>query len=183
MMALLVDPALALGTSQTTTFDAVYRAHFDFVWRISCGMGVAPSDLEDVAQEVFVIALKKLPEFDARASVKTWLFEIALRVASNHRRSVRRKGVRTELDEQLAEAAPGPAELAESRRALLQVMQIFESLDDDLRLVLVLTELEQMTAPEIAELTGMKPNTVSSRLRRGRQAFAEELERRKRGGT
>jgi RNA polymerase sigma-70 factor (ECF subfamily) len=181
MMALSVDPALPLAASTPTAFEDVYRAHFDFVWRVLCGMGVASSDLEDVAQEVFVIALKKLPEFDGRASLKTWLFEIALRVASNHRRSVRRKGQRTELDERIAESAPGPAELAESRRALLEVTRIFDALDDDLRLVLFLTEIEQMTAPEIAELTGMKINTVSSRLRRGRQAFALELERRRRG--
>jgi RNA polymerase sigma-70 factor (ECF subfamily) len=163
------------------TFEEVYRTHFDFVWRVLGGMRVPPAGIEDAAQEVFLIVLRRLPEFDGKTSIKGWLFQIALRVASNQRRSMRRKGEGEPIDEAMASSAPSPADAVESRRALATVQSVLDKLDDDLRIVLVLTELEQMTAVEIAETIGVNANTVGSRLRRARRLFQEELSKTTRG--
>lgn len=182
MMAMPFEMTSILAVQgRAPAFEALYREHFDFVWRVLRGMGVREASLEDASQDVFMVVLRRLPEFDGRASPKTWLFQIALRIASNHRRSIRRKGEHGALDEQLPHAGPGPDETAASRRALAQVLAVMDGLEDELRVVLMLTELEQMTAQEIAELIGANPNTVSSRLRRARAAFRAELERRSGG--
>jgi RNA polymerase sigma-70 factor (ECF subfamily) len=163
-------------------FDAVYRAHFGFVWRVLRGMGVPEASLEDAAQEVFVVVMRRLPEFDGRAPLESWLVQIALRVASNARRSLSRRPQAPLLTEPAA-AGPSPAEQVDHKRALAEVLSILDALDEDSRTVLVLAQLEQMTAPEIAALLDLNVNTVSSRLRRARRAFADELSRHRMGGT
>jgi RNA polymerase sigma-70 factor (ECF subfamily) len=101
-------------------FELVYRENFEFIWRILRGMGVLESAIEDVAQEVFLVVLRRLPEFDGRGSVRSWLFPIALRIASNYRRGLRRKGAEA-LPETLVAPGPSPAEVAGQRQALQEV--------------------------------------------------------------
>jgi RNA polymerase sigma-70 factor (ECF subfamily) len=161
----LLHPRSTVDTAPLS-FEEVYRASFDFVWRALRGMQVPEHALEDAAQEVFVVVLRRLPAFDGRSSVRTWLFEIALNVARNVRRSARRKGRSVPLDEELAADSASPAAEAENRRALELVLAVMETLDEDQRIVLFLTEVEQLTSPEIAELVGANVNTVSTRLRR-----------------
>ena len=177
MLALSVEDPKPL--TEVRSFEEVYRAHFHFVWRVLRGMGVAEAELGDATQEVFLVVLKKLENFDGRANVKTWLFEIALRIASNQRRTTRRKGGHAALSNELPDSAAGPAELAESRRKLDLVLSIMDSMDESLRAVLVLTQFEQMTAPEIAALTATNVNTISARLRKAREVFGQELARRR----
>src|SRR6186997_1961399 len=76
------------------TFDAVYTAHVAFVWRVLRTFGVAEPQLEDAVQDVFVVVHRRLSEWEGRAAITTWLFAIARRVASAHRR--RRGNDRTE---------------------------------------------------------------------------------------
>jgi RNA polymerase sigma-70 factor (ECF subfamily) len=163
--------------ADTLSFEGVFRAHFDFVWRILHGMGVPAASVEDAAQDVFIVVLRRLPDFDGARPIRAWLFSIAMGVARNHRRTVRRKGAHHELEEALPDPGRSPAELAEARRSVARLFAILDTLHEDLRTVLVLTEIEQMTAAEIADLTGWKANTVSSRLRRARQAVEAALAR------
>jgi RNA polymerase sigma-70 factor (ECF subfamily) len=62
---------------------AIYQQHARFVWLSLQRLGVYPSDLDDVAQDVFVIVHRRLDSFDRRARVTTWLFGICMRVAAN----------------------------------------------------------------------------------------------------
>ena len=70
------------------TFDEVYTAHVAFVWRTLRTFGVSDAQLEDAVQDVFVVVYRRLPEWEGRAQVTTWLFAIARRVASSYRRKV-----------------------------------------------------------------------------------------------
>jgi hypothetical protein len=79
------------GSLNGPHFDEIYRDHFAFVWRSARRLGVDASSLDDVVQEVFVIAHRRLPSFEGRSSVSTWLFGITLRVARDHRRSRARR--------------------------------------------------------------------------------------------
>lgn len=177
------QPVLAMAAELSVpSFDEVYRAHFGFVWRVLKGMGVADGAVEDATQEVFLVVMRRLPELGPDAAIKSWLFSIALRVASNARRSRRRKR-QEPLEAEPASAGPSPLQRTESRRALERVLAVLDTLDEPLRVVLVLSQLEQMTAPEISSLLGVNVNTVSSRLRRARKAFADEVERRRIGAT
>jgi len=159
--------------------EEIYDASCDFVWRSARRMGVAEASVDDVVQEVFLVAHRRLADFEGRSSVKTWLFGILLRVVSDHRRTIRRKGGLAQLPEGLA-AEPGescPEEQANKRERLRLLHELLSQLDDDKRAVFVLAELEQMTAPEIAEALGVKMNTVYSRLRAARKSFEAALGR------
>src|SRR5689334_9453575 len=70
-------------------FAEIYDAQFAFVWRSLRRLGVDPSGLDDAAQDVFLVVHRRLPEFEGRASLKTWVYEIVRRVARDHRRTKR----------------------------------------------------------------------------------------------
>src|SRR5215472_592100 len=130
------------------TFDEVYDAHFDFVWRSVRRLGVSEGAVDDVAQEIFLVVLRRLPEFESRSSVRTWLFGIVLRVVREHRRSLRRKAphsLRPEppADPEALSASPehNPQESAAKTEAVRLLHQILDELDDDKREVFVLAEL------------------------------------------
>ena len=151
------------------TFDAVYTAHVAFVWRVLRTFGVADAQLEDAVQDVFIVVHRRLPEWEGRAAITTWLFAIARRVASSHRR--RKAGTRTET---MTVDPEGPADtFAEMSRAQASatVMSILERMDEDKRIVFALVELEQLSVPEVARMLELNLNTAYSRLRLARAAF------------
>jgi RNA polymerase sigma-70 factor (ECF subfamily) len=157
-------------------FTELYEQHFDFIWRSVRMLGIAPDVADDVVQDVFLVAHRRLGDFEARAAPRTWLFAIAMRVVSAHRRSQRRRmrlfaraatvvrdAVRTPFDDHAG------AELSES------VLGALAALPEEQRLVFALTELEDMTAPEVAAALGMNLNTVYSRLRLARRTLAARM--------
>lgn len=151
------------------TFDAVYTAHVTFVWRVLRTFGVAEAQLEDAVQDVFIVVHRRLREWEGRAAITTWLFAIARRVASAHRR---RKG--SDRTETMTDDPAGPADtFAEMSRAqaAATVMGILERMDEDKRMVFALVELEQLSIPEVARMLELNLNTAYSRLRLARVAF------------
>ncbi len=161
------------------SFDDVYENTFDFAWRSARRLGVASSAVDDVVQDAFVVVHRRLPEFEGRSSIKTWVFGILLRVVADHRRTLRRKGGLAELphEDVLASSGVGPVESLELREATRLLHALLDELDDEKRSVFVLAELEELPAPEIAEMLGIPTNTVYSRLRSAREAFERALGR------
>ena len=165
------------------TFAQVYETHFPFVWRSALRLGTPEASVPDVVQDTFVVAYRRLPEFEARSSVRTWLFAIVLNVVRAHRRMLRAKqphllqrGPGADL-ESVPDRGERPDERAEKVEAARFVNAVLESFDDDKRAVFVLAELEQMSAPEIAAALGVPVNTVYSRLRLAREEFGEAAAR------
>lgn len=159
-------------------FRALYDAHVDFVWRNLRRLGVSEVDVDDRTQEVFVVAHRRLGEFVERGhGPRAWLFQIVLRVASDWRRHRRRHpedadgGVAGERE---AFEADQTARI-QRREALERLDAALATLDVGKRAVLVLHEVEEMTAPEIAESLGIPVNTVYSRLRVARAELEEAL--------
>jgi RNA polymerase sigma-70 factor, ECF subfamily len=165
------------------SFDEVYAAHFAFVWRVLRTFGVPDSGLEDAAQDVFVVVHRRLPEFEGRAAITTWLFAIARRVACAVRRRGGRDAARTEpLETEPAGTADTFAALSRAQ-AVTTVMAILDTMDEDKRIVFALVELEQMSVPEVAKLLELNLNTAYSRLRLARQAFEALVRARFEGGA
>jgi RNA polymerase sigma-70 factor, ECF subfamily len=160
-------------------FDVVYGQNVQFVWRVLRGMGVSDALVEDAVQDVFVVVHRRLAQFDGRHAIRTWLFAIAYRVAREHMRRARRVRQQEPLEHQLRDAAPMPDESAERSQALRVLSELLDRLDDEKRAVLVLTDIEGMTAQEIAAATGVGLNTVYTRLRRARLALNQMLAARK----
>ncbi|MEM9191933.1 MAG: sigma-70 family RNA polymerase sigma factor [Myxococcota bacterium] len=159
------------------SFEEVYREGFRFVWRCLRRLGVPDSQVEDAVQDVFVVVHRRLDEFEGRASIHTWLFRITQRVASDYRRRRRRKPTEQLVVETVATERDGPAEQAQKRRQAEVLHAILESMDDNKRTVFILSELEQMRGPEIAEALGVPTDTVYSRLRAARSVFEKALAR------
>jgi len=155
-------------------FEEIYRAHYDFVWRTLHRMGVGERDVMDAVQKVFIVAHRRLAAFDGRSSLKTWLCGIALRVASDYRRSA---SARREV--LVAETPPGTSSEADQLRRLeaqerLAVLDaVLAELPIEQRTVFVLFELEEVPGEEIAALLGVPEGTVRSRLRLARRAFSK----------
>jgi RNA polymerase sigma-70 factor (ECF subfamily) len=170
------------------SFDEIYDEYVDFVWRSAHRLGVHRDAVEDVVQHVFIVVHRRLADFEGRSSVRTWLFSILLHVVRDHRRTLRRKSPHASLDtadpDTLAEPAAGPDEALERAEASRIVDGLLEELEGDKRVVFVMAELEQMTAAEISEATGLEPKAVYSRLRAARIDFERAATRmRKRMGA
>lgn len=160
--------ARVLAMSQLD-FDEIYADHVTFVWRVVRTLGVADAHVEDAVQDVFVVVHRRLAEFEGRAAVATWLFAIARRVAAGYRR--RNDPARREpLGDQLAADADTFAELSRAESAA-RVLAILQRIDENLRIVFALVELEQLPVTEVARMLDLKLNTAYSRLRLARKAF------------
>ena len=159
-------------------FSDIYDRYFAFVWRTVRRLGVADRALDDAVQDVFLVVHRRLPEFEGRSSLKSWIFGITRRVAKDYRRRSSRKDRGDELPDGLPDPnSPSPLDTAARAQAVRVLYQLLESLDDDKREVFVLAELEQMTAPEIAVAISVNLNTVYSRLRAARRAFDKAVAR------
>jgi RNA polymerase sigma-70 factor (ECF subfamily) len=157
------------------SFGRLYEEHVDFVWRSAVRLGVDEAAADDVVQQVFLVVHRRLGEFEGRSSMKTWLFSILLRVAREHRRAVRRKSphlAHEPVDPDLvADSAVNPHEALSRAEASRTIDVLLDSLDEEKRAVFVMAELEEMTAPEIGEATGLSAKAVYSRLRAARTDF------------
>lgn len=162
-----------------------YDEHFDFVWRSLRRLGVPVPALDDAAQEVFVIAFRRQSEFEGRSSVKTWLFGIAWNRARQLARGARRHPEEPLPETPLATLEPNQEQAAIEAEALRFAYRVLAELTPERRAVLVMVEMEEMTAPEIAQVLGIPVNTVYSRIRLARADFEAALKRhraRERGG-
>jgi len=158
----------------------VYEAYFRYVWRCLRSLGVRDAQLEDALQDVFIVVQRRLPEFDGRAAVRTWLYAIALRIARKYRERARREPTSLEAareDDPELSAPQASGENEHQSERLLLARRALASLDDDKREIFVLARVEQMSAPEMANVLRIPLNTVYSRLRAARLAFDAEITR------
>ncbi|RLB57110.1 MAG: RNA polymerase subunit sigma [Deltaproteobacteria bacterium] len=163
--------------TQAHDLGTVFRDHAPYVWRVLRKLGVPEAEVEDLCQEVFVVVHRKLPEFEGRSALTTWLYGICVRTASDHRRRARvRKEVVTDRVPEGRESAPQAKDLARRQaRALLD--SALETLDEDKRAVFVLFEIEDLTMNEVAESIGCPLQTAYSRLYAARDVVQRHFER------
>jgi len=153
------------------------------VWRNLRRLGVPDTILEDAAQDVFLVVHRRWDSFDSRwSSVETWLFGILMRVARNHRRSLRRRAWAIpssmgDVIEVVPSPAAGPAELVARREAVALLDRLLDSLDEDKRAIIVLVDIEQLSVPQAAESLEVNLNTAYWRLRTARTQLRKSLAR------
>ena len=155
----------------------LYGAHFDFVYRSAWRLGADADELEDICQEVFVVAFRKLDAF-VEGRFTTWLYRIVANlVAYRHRQRRFREVLRGLLGRQLqgatVELTPERAVEAQQDKAVVDA--VLRRMAARKREVLVLFELESLTGEQVAELCGCKLETVWSRLHYARRDFGRIL--------
>jgi RNA polymerase sigma-70 factor (ECF subfamily) len=149
-----------------------------------------PADAADVTQDVFVKVFRNISGFDGRSSLRTWIYQIALREASNQRRWwSRHKQQETAIDavienqqgetfclaDSLAADEASPYDCAAQSEMKQRLEAALRQLPEAFRTVVVLREIEGFGYEEIAEILDANVGTVKSRLTRGRQALRKIL--------
>jgi RNA polymerase sigma-70 factor, ECF subfamily len=163
------------------SFMEVYDQCFDLAWRNIRRLGVPDAQVDDAVQDVFIIVHRRLGELQAQTSLRAWVCAIVTRVASDHRRALRRKGSHADASvdaDTLPDKGGGdPYDSALREEGVRRLHRLLDALDDEKRVVFVLAELEQMSAPEIAESLAENVNTIYARLRAARREFEQLVAR------
>ena len=150
--------------------------HFKPVWRFVRRIGVPEHLAEDVSQEVFLVASRRIDDIKANpTSERSFLLGTAYRVTRDLGRKAHRESLR-EVDTELA-VWPSPEEELDDKRTCEVIYRLFSELDEDVRAVFVMFEMDGMTMNEIAQALGLPIGTVGSRLRRAREDFKARFER------
>jgi RNA polymerase sigma-70 factor, ECF subfamily len=175
------EPALVV--SPAADFTNVYREWFAPVVVWLRAVGTPTSELEDVAQETFLVVRRKLAAFDGR-NLPGWLYKIAAQTASDQRRRAwfRRLVFRvpeSELD-QLPTAAPDPLRSYEIAHAQRELHRLLGELKEQQRVVFWLFEIEGYSTSEIAGVLGVSEAAVSMRVHYARKELHRLIEQQRR---
>jgi RNA polymerase sigma-70 factor (ECF subfamily) len=155
----------------------LFRRHAPFVAKFILRMGIPRSDLDDLMQEVFLIAHRGGGYQPGPAKPTTYLASIALRLAHTERRKRRvRSFVEADDDRVERAVAPGnPEDTVTQRQQLARLQRALETLDDEKRAVFILAELQGESVVSIAAGLGIPTDTAHSRLRAARRLFREAV--------
>jgi RNA polymerase sigma-70 factor, ECF subfamily len=157
--------------------EELFLRHGTFVRRFVQRLGLSPYDLDDIVQEVFLVAHRQGGYLPLGARPTTWLAEIALRVALAQRRAAKKRQGEPELLETLPARGPTPLDTLATHQSLARVQRALESLDLAHRAIFVLFELEDESCEAIAEALSIPLGTVHSRLHHARRAFRKAYDR------
>jgi RNA polymerase sigma-70 factor, ECF subfamily len=150
---------------------ALFRAHAPFVARFLQRLGLPAGELDDLLQEVFIVAHRKGGYLPGPATPRGWLAAIALRVAQAGRRAHQRRERPAGAEVELVRELEDPARRLEVRRAMERVQLALDGLLLEHRAVFVLYEIEGESCELIAEALGIPIGTVYSRLHHARRRF------------
>jgi RNA polymerase sigma-70 factor, ECF subfamily len=165
------------------TLEAVYRDHFEFVFRKAARLGGPGFDAEDATQEVFLIVARKLHTYDGSSLVTTWLYGITFNVVRALRRRLRLRRLFERTADEIPDAPLRSLDRVELLQAHKIAYEILDKINPKKREAFILAEFEGLSCEEIGKLVGTKTETVWSRLHYARQEFTQRLEAREKRGA
>jgi RNA polymerase sigma-70 factor (ECF subfamily) len=155
----------------------LYRAYAGFVRRAVVRLAGPGADIDDLVQDVFLVALERRESFEGRSASTTWLFGIAVRIVSSARRRARlRRFLRLEAAHEPVDRHT-PDRLFEHSEASRIVYRILDGLSEKRRTVFILYELEGLSGEEIATAVACPLKTVWTRLHHARKDFQQGLDK------
>jgi RNA polymerase sigma-70 factor (ECF subfamily) len=152
------------------------------VLRFAQRMCRSRGDADDVLQDALFSASRELAQFRGESSFSSWLFTLARSAcARRYRRTLDKAGMAVPLDEDahervLSSPAPSPEDELSAHETARMLDAAMAQLDEAAREVLLLRDVEGLTAPEVAQVLGITVDAVKSRLHRARGALRERLE-------
>ena len=150
------------------TFEAIYQAYWDRIYRLSMGYVNDSEWAQDIAQETFITVWQKLPQFRHESSISTWIF----RIASNQCLRQIEKQQRMPKGQLPAEMEDKPEPSNEDRISFLY--RSISALNETDRIIISL-ELEGIKQAEIAEITGISETNVRVRIHRIKDKLTEKF--------
>ena len=172
MQALARDDVVSSRTSRRELrLRGMVDRYIDFVARILRNAGTPEAEIDDDVQRTFIAVARRLDDVRP-GSEKSFLLQIALRVAAHARRTLaRRREVSEDHAPESVDSRATPEQLTDQKRARQMLDLVLDQMDSDLRTVFILYEFEEMNMHEIASVLGIPRGTVASRLRRARVEF------------
>ncbi len=157
--------------------EQLFRRHAPFVARFLAHLGVAPRDLEDIVQEVFLVVHARGGYVAGPAKPTSYLGSIALRAAQTHRRrrDAEHKRIGTQSADELPATAPGAVEQLEAHEDVRRIRAALATLPEPLRIPLLLVELEGESCVSVAAGMNTPLGTVYWRLHTARKLFRRAL--------
>jgi len=166
-------------------FDLLVLKYQRRIMRLLARLLRSPADIEDVTQEAFIKAYRALPQFRGESAFYTWLYRIAINTARNWHVSQSRRpqtvdgfvnedGETFEQIDNLTDINTPDAVLA-SKQVAATINAAIDELPDELRVAILLREIEGMSYEDIAQSMGCPIGTVRSRIFRARDAIATKL--------
>ena len=168
-------------------FDRLYRDHVDRIYRFAQRLCGQADDAKDLVQETFLNAYRGFKDFRGDAQLSTWLYTIASRVCIRMRRKRSGEPDRELSLEQFIPGSEGefrlkiptegltPEEAMEHKELRLALERAIQKLPKMYRLVLVLRDMEGLSAKEVGSIMGLGERAVKSRLHRARLFIRKEL--------
>lgn len=171
----------AIRRGDDTAFEQLYRRYHQRITAYVARMVGCRDHAEEIAQEAFISALRRLRETEQAIAFKAWIYGIARNGAIDHLRARSRRGVQVDFDHvegflepSPAHAAPAPEAAMESKQTLSDLQGAFGGLSDAHHQILVMRELEGLSYDQLGERMGMSRSQVESTLFRARRRLEEE---------
>jgi RNA polymerase sigma-70 factor (ECF subfamily) len=159
-------------------FADVFQTHADFVWRALRRLGLGPADAEDALQEVFLVVYRRLEHYEERGAMRAWLFAISRQVVSHYRRGAQRSERKQQALAREEAKHDDPHDAFVRGESVALVRALLAELSEPQAMVFWLSEIEEMTMPEVATALGINLNTAYGRLRLARKRFEEMVRER-----
>jgi RNA polymerase sigma-70 factor, ECF subfamily len=179
--------ALRAAMPEPLDVESLYRSHAAAVEHWAARVAGPWLDLEDIVQEVFLIAQRQLPKFRGDSTPATWLFGITERVIWHRRRKDRWRrwlsGSADDVAGEMPARGTSPLEALERKDATRLFYRALDGVSDRYRSVLVLFELDNLTGQEIASLKGVRLETLWVWLHRGRAQLLKRFVELEGGGS
>ena len=151
-------------------FEELYRAHSGRLFSVACRMVGNTADAEDLLQEIFLTAHRKLESFRGDASLGTWLYRLAMNQCLDHLRSrgARAGQVTDTLDDDPTLADAGSRTLAEQTVTKMDLERALAKLPEGCRAAFVLHDIEGLEHREVADALGIAEGTSKSQVHKAR---------------
>lgn len=168
------------GRPADAFFDVLYERWVDTVSRWVAALGTYEADRDDLVQEVFLVAHRRLSEFDGRNEAG-WLYQIARRKVCDYRHSLwvgRLFGrASVPVEEAMLWTSRSPLDELEAKRKCEILGRLLDKLKEEQRAAFELFEIEGASGEEIAVVAGVPVNTIWARIFKARKALQRELAR------
>ncbi len=160
--------------------ESQLTGHYPALYRLALAILNDPDEAEDAVQETYIAALSALDRFRGDATLKTWLYAIAVNTCRGllrKRKSRQAVGHAIQAIHGLLGQAPTPEERALKNEQDSGLWIAVDRLDEKHRLPVLLHYLDNLSAPEIARILGISEGTVHSRLHYARHKLSQELDK------
>ncbi len=149
----------------------LHYVHRILRWRL----GASSSEVEDLAQEVFLALRQSWSEYDSRRPLRPYLYGIAFRIAAAHHRKRRREVVLAVVE--ASDQGPGPDDALQTKQARAVVRTALERIPPARRAVLIMHDLNEVPMADVASVLSIPRFTAYSRLRKARSELNAAIRR------